>query len=552
MAKILTLDNLYQFFVQQDKDFNFSAKENKGPIVVSVPGNFETNKDDMPGMLKCKLKVCHIDTNRNGSHISKENMEKAMPTLKYRPILAYIHQLKDGTWDFYAHNMEIIEDENGDEQINYLEKQVGCFTADEPYLEYDKDIDKTYVNAYAVIPEEYTQAANIIRRKNGTKVSCELVIEELAYNAKEKYLDLTDFYFGGTTLLGCDEDGNEIGEGMLGSRADISDFCHDEPVFNYQEKLVETLEKLNVTLAAFSNKTNEEGGNEGMDKFNELLEKYGKTAEDITFDIEGLSDDELEAKFKEAFEEEEVTIENEEEVVIENEEEVPVEEETPAPSEDGGAEEFSVSKFTIDENGDMTVMFKLSHDDIRCALYSLIAVYDEADNDWYSIREVFDDYFIMQNWCGEKLYKQAYSVDGDNVSLDGDRAEVFEMILTESEKMAIEKMRGDYAELEAKYNELKEFKDNYDAAAVNAQKDEIFSKEEYSILAENEDFKKLIEDSVNFSVEEVASKAKSIFADHVIATGEFSAKGEKKPSAMKFSVKTVDNTNKKPYGNLFD
>lgn len=88
-----------------------------------------------------------------------------MPTLKYRPILADIHSLPDGTEDFFAHNMEIAEDEDGNEKINYIEKQVGCFTADDPYLEYDEEMDKTYVIAYAVIPEEYTEAANIIRRK---------------------------------------------------------------------------------------------------------------------------------------------------------------------------------------------------------------------------------------------------------------------------------------------------------------------------------------------------------------------------------------------------
>ena len=49
------------------------------------------------------------------------------------------------------------------------------------------------------------------------------------------YLDLTDFYFGGTTLLGSDEDGNEIGEGMLGSRLDIPNFCHKEPIYDYKE-----------------------------------------------------------------------------------------------------------------------------------------------------------------------------------------------------------------------------------------------------------------------------------------------------------------------------
>ena len=262
--KIMTLDSLYKFFVKQNKSFNFSAKDSGSPIVVTSNGHFAKAKDDgMPGMLKLKLKNCHIDTNRNGSHISKENMEKAMPTLKYRPILAYIHELPDGTKDFYAHNVEFEEDENGDTQVVYLEKQVGCFTADDPWLEYDKDMDKTYVMAYAVIPEEYTDAADIIRRKNGTKVSTELVINELSYNAKEKYLDLIDFYFGGTTLLGSDEDGNEISEGMIGARGDIEDFCHKEPVFTYQDKLIETLEKLNVTLKGF-NKDSEKGGEEEM------------------------------------------------------------------------------------------------------------------------------------------------------------------------------------------------------------------------------------------------------------------------------------------------
>ena len=214
-SKILTLDNLYQFFVEQNKTVNFSSKDAGKPIVVTTNGFFEANETDMPEMLKLELKVCHTDTNRNGSHISTENMEKAMPTLKYRPILAYIHELEDGTKDFYAHNVEFVENEDGETEIVYTEKQVGCFTADEPWLKYDKENDKTYVHAYAVIPEGYTEAADIIRRKGGTKVSCELIINELSYNAKEKYLDLIDFIFGGCTLLGVDEEGNEIGAGAF-------------------------------------------------------------------------------------------------------------------------------------------------------------------------------------------------------------------------------------------------------------------------------------------------------------------------------------------------
>ena len=545
--QILTLDNLYQFFVEQNQTVNFSSKESGKPIVVTTNGFFETDETEMPGMLKLELKVCHTETNRNGSHISTENMEKAMPTLKYRPILAYIHSLEDGTKDFYAHNMEIVENEDGESEIVYIEKQVGCFTADEPWLKYDKERDKTYVHAYAVIPEGYTEAADIIRRKNGTKVSCELVINELSYNAKEKYLDLTDFYFGGTTLLGVDEDGNQIGEGMLGARADIADFCHEEPTYTYQDKMIEVLEKLNMTLSNFNTNTTQKGGNEM--KFEELLAKYGVTAEEVTFEIEGLSDEELEAKFVEAFE------------GADDGEEVGEDEGDNGNGEDTGDEGSGESEgestfesrksYSIDDNGNATITFEISHEDIRGALFNLLGVYEEEDNEWYWVTNVYDDYFIFENWAGDKLYKQSYGVDGDNVSLAGDRQQMFKMILTESEKLAIDKMREDYSALETKYNELKEFKDNYDATELKTKKDAIFAREEYTVLAEDAAFKSLIADAEKFSVEEVEAKAKAIFADYVIKAGEFSVKkDENKPKTIGFNFNKKE-SKKGPYGNLF-
>ena len=166
---------------------------------------------------------------------------------------------------------------------------------------------------------------------------------------------------------------------------------------------------------------------------------------------------------------------------------------------------------------------------------------------------IYDSYFIFEDWGrNSKIYKQAYSVDGESVSYDGDRQEVFEMILTESEKLAIEKMREDYAALESKYNELKEFKEQYEAAELKAKKDAIFAKEEYSILSEDEAFKNVVKEADKFSVEEIEAKVKAIFADHVINTGTFSANSD-----TRNTVKTVGfnfNANPKksgPYGNLF-
>lgn len=555
MAKqILTLDNLYQFFVDKNETVNFSIKESGKPIVVRTNGFFEADEDDMPGMLKLKLKVCHTEVNRNGSNISKENMEKAMPTLKYRPILAYIHELPDGTKDFYAHNMEIVENEDGDAEIVYIEKQVGCFTADKPWLEYDKDMDKTYVMAYAVIPEDYTEAADIIRRKNGTKVSCELVINELSYNAKEKYLDLTDFYFGGTTLLGCDEDGNEIGEGMLGARADITDFCYKEPIFTYQDKMIEVLDKLNTTLSNFNTTTIQKGGCE-MNKFEELLEKYGITAEDVTFETEGLSDEDLEVAFKEAFEDDDSEGADDNEGADgdnsdgeeETEDEDTSDEDT---SDEGGSDDSASDEGTSTDGDDVssleeiftkTFAIELSHDDIRYALYNLISQYDEEDNEWYCIKSVYDNYFYMQGWYNNKIYKLGYAVDGENVSLEGERQEMFELIVSESEKLAIEKMREDYAV-------LVEYKANAEAEKLQAQKDVVFGDEKFASIVDTKLFKSLVADSANYSVEECEQKANDILEDFAAFASNADVN---KAHSVSLNFTAKEKKNKKAYGNLF-
>ena len=42
--KIMTLDNLYQFFIEQNKSFNFSSKESGTPIVVSPDPSVTLNR----------------------------------------------------------------------------------------------------------------------------------------------------------------------------------------------------------------------------------------------------------------------------------------------------------------------------------------------------------------------------------------------------------------------------------------------------------------------------------------------------------------------------
>ncbi len=538
-SKILTLDSLYRFFVEQNKSVNFSIKNSEKPIVVSIPGNFEQSSDGMVGMLKLRLKVCHTELNRNGSYISEENMKKAIPSLKYRPLLAYIHTLPSGEDDFYAHNIEIVKDENGEEKICYLEKQVGCFTTDEPYLEYDEKMDKTYVIAHAVIPEEYTSAADIIRRKQGTKVSCELVINELAYNAKEKYLEIIDFYFGATTLLGCDEEGNEIGEGMIGSRADISEFCLEEKTYAFQEQIIEMQEKLDKLISCFNIDNSKKGGI-SMNHFEELLAKYGKTVEDITFEYEGLSDEEIDAKFEELFGKVETDPEDDS-VVVENSIETEGVEVT---------EENSVTTGVVDatvEDETFTRTYELSHDDVRCALYALLLPYEEADNTYYYISEVFDDYFVYESWCGNTVYGQAYIKDEETVSFDGERYELFKELLTASEKAELEAMRSNYAAISEK---LKVYED----AEIEAKKVELLNADDYAVVRDSEIFAELVKDHKNISYEDLQSKCDKMLLD-AVKSGKYSAVNSvddtTKTSKKQFANPAVKKTKPSRYGKLF-
>ena len=537
-SKILTLDSLYQFFIEQNKSVNFSIKNSEKPIVVSIPGNFEQSSDDMVGMLKLRLKVCHTQLNRNGSYISEENMLKAIPSLKYRPLLAYIHTLPSGEEDFYAHNIEIIKDENGEEKIRYLEKQVGCFTTDEPYLEYDETADKTYVIAYAVIPEEYTSAADIIRRKQGTKVSCELVINELAYNAKEKYLELIDFYFGGTTLLGCDEEGNEINEGMVGSRADISEFCLEEKTYAFQEQIIEMQEKLDKLISCFNIDNSKKGGI-SMNHFEELLAKYGKNVEDITFEYEDMSDEELDAKFEELFGEVETESE-EDSVVVENSDETETVE---------AIEEVETTEVveTLAENETFTRTYELSHDDIRCALYNLLMPYEEADNTYYYISEVFDEYFVYESWCGGTIYGQSYIKDEETVSFEGERYELFRELLTASEKTELEAMRSNYAAISEKLRV-------YEDAEIEAKKVELLNGEDYASIKDSEVFVELVKNHENISYEELQSECDKILLD-AVKSGNYNAVNSvdnaEKTSKKQFANPTDKKTKPSRYGKLF-
>ena len=578
--KYFTIEDLIKF-CEQKKMYNFSSKESGKPIVIQAIQDFSSAdvEETEDNKLYAKVRVCHTLLNRNGSYISEDSMKAAMPSLKYSPLLANIHQLDDGTWDFHSHDYHIEKDEDGNENVVYDEKQVGTFTADEPYLEYDKDMDKTYVVARVAIPESYTRCADIIREKNGTKVSCELIIYECSYNAKEKYLQLDNFEFAGCTCLGSEKDGTPIGEGMLGSKITLEDFSEENnSLIKFNEKMVELqarLEKLET--ACFDNKKNnsKEGGNENLNKFEELCQKYEKTVNDITFDYENMSDDELVEAFAKAFDETDSTDdgsegadtpsgsettadgngEGENNPTEKNPDESKkgdiTEDETPFIDDDESKKKVANSENTVEysftKNGEIK-KFAVSLQDKIYAIQDLVnATYAESDNTYYGV-SVYEDYVIMCDWWSGRYYKQNYDAKDDNYNLTGDRVEVYAEFVTADEQKELESMRSNYAELKA-------FKENIEKNELHSKKESLLADEKYSVLSDNEVFAELKKNMDNYSLDDLETKAKVIFADYVASVGNFSlnSSNENKSHSMQLfgNPNTRRNSRSGRYGDIF-
>lgn len=553
VRKFYTLDDLYNF-CKENRFESFSSEKQGAPLVVQSFGTFEADSKNTDGLMAVKLKSCHTGKNRNKSGITDDNMNKYKYTFKGRPILGAIYKTDTGEYEFRAHDMKVIND---GEDIEYIEQPIGVISqTDEPYLEYDADEDKNYLMVSGTIFSDYSKAAEILERRRTCKCSVEIAVEELSYNCDEDYLSIDKFRFSGVTILGYEQDGvTEIQEGMKGSKITIDDFSiKKNSMFSTdcQDKLIEILNKLNATLESFNDKNQnlEKGGEKVMNKFEELCAKYNKTADEVTFEYENLSDEELEVAFKEAFEEvkEETEIVVEETVVEEDVEETVVEE-----TSDDVIEE--IEEVVVEEAAEEVVeqpeekfvlKYELSHDDIRSALYSLLAATSDDGYYYTWIIEVYDNKFIYQDYMEGKFYRQDYSKDGENVALGDNKVEVFNEWLSKAEKDALDALKADYAA-------LKEFKSNYDESVIKAKKTDILDKAEYECLAENKEFAQLRTDMDKYSVEEVATKADLIFAAHMKSTMEFSAKdaGKKNPQVLGFSVDNKKEKKKKAYGNLF-
>lgn len=524
--RILTVDDLYKCCVENDI-LHFSAEDSNKRLVVSTQGYFEAEEDDeiqeTEGLMGLKVKIFHTGKNRNKSFISKENTEKYMSSIKNRPLLAYIHQLPDGSYDFKQHDRRTVVNADGEEEIEYLESPIGHFTNDDPWLEEDKKKkDRYYVLGKAVVYEEYTKACEILKNKNGSDCSVELEIQDFSFDAKNKTLNIESFFIKGVTLLG--------------SKINVKT--------GKVEKVLPGMEGAKVTLEDFMSNTSsdgcfenneQKGGNEDMNKFEELFEDAGaeEGAEDTVESTEEHAEGTQESTAETTVSTEE--LEPAEEVVVDDEE--------------GKKSEKKKSVLSVNEleNGDLQVSFELSHDAKRGKIYKALS---KIENDpdftgWLDLLTVYDNYFIARIYTrnDDELFGQRYEFDAnDNLVLIDEPYQVHAEFLTNDEYAALNEMRSNYS---AMVSELETYKLN---EARQSKEDVLIKDETFSQYLDEEEFKELKASMDKYSLDEFKEKADSAYGKVIKRLG---APKNASFSMPRHQVFSFENKIDSPYGDLF-
>lgn len=477
-------------------------------MTYSVDKKFESDK-----FVKIRCRVCHDEESPNKTYFTKETMEKAnKESLEYIPILAHVYVDENGKPVLGSHDMHIEEDKlnEGETRVIYDEQPIGMVPSladNNCAIEEYNGLNYTFVDAY--IWRDYSNyAEQLVEDAENTKMSMEIDFPEdaLSYDTANERYNISSYRYRGITLL------NEtLGTGMKDALVTTTNFSINEDV---KSKMIVLMEELQKCLREYNENADEEGGNVDMENeaivVEEIMEEVvEETAEEVV--------------------EETVTEEMSEETVEE------------APTEETVVEE----EFSEVAPEPLVCTFRISHDDTRYALQNLLNSIC-GENQFLYIESVYDGYFYYADYFTGDAYKQAYKVRKDVVSFSGDPERVYREFVTQAEKDELENMRKNYAE-------LVQFKADTEAAQLQAQKDAIFAREEFEDIVETKAFKKLVEDSANYTVEECEQRAKDILDDCNDYVTNFAAKddGKKKPKTVGFNF-AKDNKKRKAYGSLFD
>jgi len=234
-----------------------------------------------------KLRIAYTGKNRNNTFISKESFERAIPTMFNCPVVAnYIRSDEQ----IGSHDGEFIKKKDGKTKYVNITQPVGLVPESAQWY-WETIEDNGALHQYLcteVVLWKRQEAYELIKDSGITKQSME--IEVTNGEMKDDYYLINDFCFTAFCLLGTAEPCFES--------ASLFTFSQEEQD-TFKAEYTEMLKEFKMAFSSANKDVKEESTKL---KLKELLEKYSVTEAELGFEVEGLSDEELTAKFEEQFE----------------------------------------------------------------------------------------------------------------------------------------------------------------------------------------------------------------------------------------------------------
>lgn len=233
--------------------------------VLSFPVTFEKTEEieNTDGRFtKVKIWLMHLGQNYNGSVFEKEVVDKAIPTLGYIPIVAFIENNSSGEKDCSNHRYIITKDDKGVRR-KYMGVAYGVVTSfEDNNAHYEERLcddgeTRTFLVVDGLIWNMFEDSSEIINRDLIKSQSMELWDDGFSvdgYEDESGLFHFTDFSFRAACILG-----NDYEPAMANSTIEVQ-FTMSDFVKNIQSELND---KYNNFTKMVNEKTNQ-GGIETM------------------------------------------------------------------------------------------------------------------------------------------------------------------------------------------------------------------------------------------------------------------------------------------------
>lgn len=458
------------------------------------------------------LRIAYWGYSRNNTYISKEAFEAAVPSMYNCPVVCNYNRETDMIG---SHDMEVVKCVSGNMKLVNLTSPVGVVPESAQYTWETVEEENGDVHEYMCVPVliwKRQEAYSHIKDNGITSESMEIkILEGTRKDDGITYID--KFEFTAFCLL-------ESAEPCFESAA-VEMFSLSEFKEQYALMMEDLKSEMNKVYSANADDINalehaddySKGGNASLD-MNTLMLKYEITESDINFELEGLSLEEIEAKFAEIQAAKNAEFEAEDN---ENHEADPANE----------PEAHDLGSEPEEDDGDDDIIkpsnFSLTNEQFMRELIDAFAGITFVDGDWGEMRrygyidhDIEADEVYVHDFADFKVYGFRYSMNGDRVVVDFESKTRKKITFVDFDMGADDngytemfsaydcKFVGMAAELEA----LKAFKLSVDEKEISAKRDAIFAN--FSDLSEEQSFIDLKENCADYSLEELEEKCFAI------------------------------------------